>query len=139
MANVAREHSLGTFLYLGKGEEMGAGREKASLLANALEAVLGAIYLDRGFKKAYKVIGRIALELLRARTSIDESCAARMDIPGFEYDPALVGPAAKTTDVPHAAAASEVSPVRPIGGCSTAAQPSSIARDAAPSSTRWLP
>ncbi len=63
LANVAREHCLGTFLYLGKGEEMGAGREKASLLANALEAVLGAIYLDRGFKKAFKVIGRIALEL----------------------------------------------------------------------------
>jgi len=63
LANVAREHALGTFLYLGKGEEMGAGREKASLLANALEAVLGAVYLDRGFKKAYKVIGRIALEL----------------------------------------------------------------------------
>ncbi|MFO1463636.1 MAG: ribonuclease III [bacterium] len=63
LANVAREHDLGEYLYLGKGEEMGAGREKASLLANALEAVLGAIYLDRGFKKAYKVIGRIALEL----------------------------------------------------------------------------
>lgn len=63
LANVARDHCLGEFMYLGKGEEMGAGREKPSLLSNALEAVLGAIYIDRGFKKAYKVISRIALEL----------------------------------------------------------------------------
>lgn len=63
LAGVAVAHDLGEYLYLGKGEEMGAGREKPSLLANALEAVLGAIYLDRGFKKAFKVIKRIALEL----------------------------------------------------------------------------
>ena len=63
LAGVAVAHDLGQFLYLGKGEEMGSGREKPSLLANALEAVLGAIYLDRGFKKAFRVIKRIALEL----------------------------------------------------------------------------
>lgn len=63
LANVAVEHELGDFLYLGKGEEIGSGRFKPSLLANALEAVLGAIYIDRGFKKAFKVIKRIALEL----------------------------------------------------------------------------
>ncbi|MCC6273057.1 MAG: ribonuclease III [Deltaproteobacteria bacterium] len=63
LAGVAVAHDLGEYLYLGKGEEMGAGREKPSLLANALEAVLGAIYLDRGFKKAFRVIKRIALEL----------------------------------------------------------------------------
>ncbi len=63
LANVAREHCLGEYLYLGRGEEMGAGREKSSLLADALEAVLGAVYLDRGFKKAFKVIKKIALEL----------------------------------------------------------------------------
>lgn len=63
LASVANAHRLGNFLYLGKGEEMGDGRSKPSLLSDALEAVLGAIYLDRGFKKAYKVIRRIALEL----------------------------------------------------------------------------
>ncbi len=63
LASVARDHQIGDFLYLGKGEEMGAGREKSSLLSDALEAVLGAIYLDRGFKKAFTVIRRIALEL----------------------------------------------------------------------------
>jgi ribonuclease III len=65
LASVAREHGLGDYLYLGKGEEIGAGREKASLLANALEAVLGSIYMDRGFKKAFKVIKGIALELFQ--------------------------------------------------------------------------
>lgn len=63
LANVAKAHDVGDYLFLGKGEEMGDGREKPSLLADAMEALLGAIYLDRGFKKAYKVIRRIALEL----------------------------------------------------------------------------
>ncbi len=63
LAGVAKDHELGRFLFLGKGEEMGQGRAKPSLLADALEAVLGAIYRDRGFKKAYKVIRAIALEL----------------------------------------------------------------------------
>lgn len=63
LAGVARDHQLGQYLYLGKGEEMGQGREKPSLLSDAMEAVLGAVYLDRGFSKAYRVIRRIALEL----------------------------------------------------------------------------
>ena len=65
LAGVAKAHELGKYLYLGKGEEIGAGREKPSLLANALEAVLGSIYMDRGFKRAFKVIKRIALELFQ--------------------------------------------------------------------------
>lgn len=63
LAKVAKDHGMGKYLFLGKGEEMGSGREKPSLLSDAVEAVLGAVYLDRGFKKAYKVIRRIALEL----------------------------------------------------------------------------
>lgn len=63
LARVAEDHEIGKYLFLGKGEEMGSGREKPSLLSDAVEAVLGAVYLDRGFKKAYKVIRRIALEL----------------------------------------------------------------------------
>lgn len=63
LANVARAHNLGDYLYLGKGEDKGEGRTKPSLLSDALEAVLGAIYLDRGIKRAYKVIEKIASEL----------------------------------------------------------------------------
>lgn len=56
LAGLARRFRLGEFLYLGKGEEATGGRDKPSLLANALEAVLGALYLDRGFKKAYQIV-----------------------------------------------------------------------------------
>lgn len=49
LAQVAEDINLGEYLYLGKGEEMTGGREKASNLSNALEAVFGALYLDQGF------------------------------------------------------------------------------------------
>jgi ribonuclease III len=56
LAEVARTIELGNFLFLGKGEDQTGGRDKPSLLSDAFEAVLGAIYLDRGFKKAKKVV-----------------------------------------------------------------------------------
>ncbi|NOZ68475.1 MAG: ribonuclease III [Deferribacteres bacterium] len=52
LAETARNLNIGAYLLLGKGEEMTGGREKASLLADAFEAVLAAIYLDGGYKKA---------------------------------------------------------------------------------------
>lgn len=63
LAELARSFGIGEKLYLGKGEEMGQGREKSSLLSDAYEAVLGGIYLDRGFKKVFKVV-RKHVELL---------------------------------------------------------------------------
>ena len=50
LANAARRLDLGTRLKLGRGEERSKGREKASLLADALEAVIAAVYLDGGFE-----------------------------------------------------------------------------------------
>lgn len=58
LAELAREISLGDYLYLGKGEDQTGGRDKPSLLSDAFEAVLGAVYLDRGFDKAFAVVGR---------------------------------------------------------------------------------
>lgn len=58
LAELARELHLGDYLYLGKGEEQTGGRDKPSLLSDALEAVLGAIYVDRGFKKSLEVVKR---------------------------------------------------------------------------------
>ncbi len=52
LAETAKNLDIGTYLLLGKGEEMTGGRQKASLLADAFEAVLAAIYLDGGYKKA---------------------------------------------------------------------------------------
>jgi ribonuclease-3 len=48
LADVARELDLGTLVRLGRGEEMSGGRDKPSILADCMEAVLGAVYLDRG-------------------------------------------------------------------------------------------
>lgn len=48
LARVARRLDLGGFLRLGRGEEQSGGREKAALLADALEAVIGALWLDGG-------------------------------------------------------------------------------------------
>jgi len=59
LAYVARDIGLGEHLLLGKGEEMSGGRDKASILADALEAVLGAVYLDRGLDTARKLIERL--------------------------------------------------------------------------------
>lgn len=56
LAELAREISLGDYLYLGKGEDRTGGREKPSLLSDAYEAVIGAVFLDRGVEKAQKVI-----------------------------------------------------------------------------------
>ena len=56
LTQVANNLNLGDFLYLGKGEETTGGREKASNLSNALEAVYGAIYLDQGFAYVKDII-----------------------------------------------------------------------------------
>ncbi len=59
LAEVARDLGLGDHVRLGKGEEMSGGRGKASILADALEAVLGAIYLDLGLEVARGLIERL--------------------------------------------------------------------------------
>ena len=59
LADVARDIGLGRFVLLGKGEEMSGGRDKTSILADVLEALLGAVYLDRGLDAASKLIRRL--------------------------------------------------------------------------------
>jgi ribonuclease III len=59
LAEVARELGLGNLVFLGKGEEMSGGRGKASILADCMEAVLGALYLDRGLDAARELIERL--------------------------------------------------------------------------------
>jgi ribonuclease-3 len=59
LAEVSRSLGLGEHLLLGKGEEQSGGRNKASILADALEAVMGAVYLDLGFDAAREMIERL--------------------------------------------------------------------------------
>ncbi len=62
LAKAAKNIRLGEFLILGKGEEKSNGRERSSILADAVEAVIAATYLDGGFKNAEKT----ALHLLKS-------------------------------------------------------------------------
>ena len=61
LVEVARELELGKYLHLGKGESTGGGRERPSIQADAVEAVLAAIYLDGGIGSARKFIQRYIL------------------------------------------------------------------------------
>jgi ribonuclease-3 len=58
LADVARELGLGAHLRLGRGMEHQGGRDRASLLANGLEAVIGAVYLDGGWPAAAALCAR---------------------------------------------------------------------------------
>jgi ribonuclease-3 len=59
LAEVADEISLGDWLLLGKGEEQSGGRRKPSILSDALEAVIGAVYVDGGITPAVELIERL--------------------------------------------------------------------------------
>ncbi len=50
LAEIARELKLGEYLFMSRGEEASGGREKPSTLANAVEALIGAMYVDQGFE-----------------------------------------------------------------------------------------
>ncbi len=66
LAAIAREIDLGSHLLLGKGEELTDGREKNSILADAVEAVIAAIYLDGGFEAAFSFVEKRFSERLRS-------------------------------------------------------------------------
>ncbi|OHD69894.1 MAG: ribonuclease III [Spirochaetes bacterium RBG_16_49_21] len=56
LAKIARRIDLGNFVFMGKGEEHSGGRERLSILANTLEAVIGAVFLDSGLKSSRKFV-----------------------------------------------------------------------------------
>mgnify|MGYP001138917089 CR=1 FL=1 len=55
----AKSFNLGDYLLLGKGEELSQGRTKPGILADAFEAFIGAIYIDKGIQETYKVLEKI--------------------------------------------------------------------------------
>jgi ribonuclease III len=80
LADLAAQLGLGDCLLLGRGEEHSGGRAKESLLANALEAVIAAIYLDSSFSKTKTLISRLMKPLMN-----DQALAAQ----SFDYKTAL--------------------------------------------------
>ncbi|WP_069997577.1 ribonuclease III [Cellulosilyticum sp. I15G10I2] len=72
LAKIARFIELGKYILLGKGEEMTGGRERASILADAFEALTGAIFLDGGFEEAKLFLGRTLISQVEQVTSIED-------------------------------------------------------------------
>jgi ribonuclease-3 len=73
LAEFARAIELGEFLRLGKGEDATGGRERASILADAFEALLGAVYLDAGLEPTREVILHLLAEdIARVASGADE-------------------------------------------------------------------
>ncbi len=74
LAEVARTIELGRFVKLGRGETRTGGREKPSILADTLEAVLAAVYLDGGYQAAFKVIAsQLAFHFEDAGTAVADA------------------------------------------------------------------
>ena len=65
LAEIARSMELGDHLRLGHGEEMGGGRKKDSILADATEALIGALLLDAGYEATEKIVLRLFRERIR--------------------------------------------------------------------------
>ena len=97
LAGVARGLQLGAYVRLGKGEEGTGGRDKSSILADTLEAVLGAVYIDRGLAEADALVHRLFDPVIARsarlgagldwKTSLQELTAAEMlGVPEYHVD-----------------------------------------------------
>ena len=97
LADVARELDLGAYLQLGRGEESSGGRDKSSILADALEALIGAVYIDQGIEAAAGVVRRLFRQLLEDsvqrgagldwKTSLQELAAAEsLGVPEYSIE-----------------------------------------------------
>lgn len=85
LADIARSLGVGEFLLLGRGEDAAGGRDKVSILADAMEALIGAVYLDAGPSVAFELVERLFsapveaaipnLEMFDSKTRLQEMCA----------------------------------------------------------------
>jgi ribonuclease-3 len=69
LAGFARSLGLGGFMLLGHGEESTGGRDKDSILADVVEALLGAVYLDGGYESAAELVLRLWVVVIEERAS----------------------------------------------------------------------
>ncbi|SJN13182.1 Ribonuclease III [Leucobacter sp. 7(1)] len=101
LAEVARELGIGEVLRLGKGEELTGGREKDSLLADAVEAIIGAVYLSSGPAEAERfvlsLVDRLLVDPTRLTDELDpkttlQQMAAKLGLPHPPYETEGKGP-----------------------------------------------
>lgn len=64
LAQVGRSLQIGRFINMGRGEESAGGREKDSIIADAMEAVIGAMFLDGGYEAAQKFVVRVFSDII---------------------------------------------------------------------------
>lgn len=95
LVEVAHKLDLGSYLRLGKGEELCGGRQRPSIQADAVEAVLAAVYLDGGIGSVRKIIHRFILDNAVLATKTQDYKTALQEIvqrqPGSEIVYELVG------------------------------------------------
>ena len=89
LAFCAREIELGSFLRLGKGEEMTGGRHRDSVTSDALESVIGAVYLDGGFANAKEFITRFVLNDLENKKLFYDSKTILQEIVQRDFNEPL--------------------------------------------------
>ncbi|MFC7327846.1 ribonuclease III [Marinactinospora rubrisoli] len=97
LADVARGLGIGRYIRLGRGEEGTGGRDKSSILADTLEAIIGAVYLDRGLSEASQLVHRLFDPLIATasglgagldwKTSLQELTASELlGVPEYHVD-----------------------------------------------------
>ncbi len=72
LALYAQKFDLGSYLLLGNGEDKSGGRSRPALLADAFEALLGAVFLDKGFKETYKILEKIVFPMIKETMNEDD-------------------------------------------------------------------
>ena len=90
LALCAREISLGNYLLLGKGEEATGGRRRDSVVSDAMEALIGAIYLDGGFANAKEFIHRFILNDIEHKQLFYDSKTILQEMVQAKYKETLV-------------------------------------------------
>ncbi len=76
--HIAMDLGIGSLLLLGKGEEKSGGRRKSSILADALEAIFGALYLDAGFPKTLEIAKDIFSHLIDDKRKMAHDYKSRL-------------------------------------------------------------
>ncbi|MGC5615831.1 ribonuclease III [Georgenia sp. Z1491] len=101
LAVVARDLGLGDYVLLGRGERTSGGREKDSILSDAVEALIGAVYLGHGLERTREVVTRLVGPILDRASSLGaaldwksslQEAAAAAGLPAPTYELSHVGP-----------------------------------------------
>nr|WP_275902196.1 ribonuclease III [Brevibacterium zhoupengii] len=101
LASIARRHGIGPHILLGKGEELTGGRDKDSILADTVEALIGATFVARGREEAFALVHRLIDSMLSDavnlgagmdyKTTLQEA-AADLDLGAVSYEIVSSGP-----------------------------------------------